>query len=67
MGVCKQIGSLLVVSGKRALGGLLMLTAMGSAAFAGGVVPEIDAGSMCAAVTLLVGGALLLSAGREQN
>jgi hypothetical protein len=45
---------------RKSLGFALVLTAMGSVAFAAPAVPEIDAGSAASAVTLLCAGALML-------
>jgi len=44
---------------KKALGLALVLSAMAPAAYSA-VAPEIDAGSAASALTLLVGGAMLL-------
>ena len=50
-----------------ACGGLLVLTALGSAAHASIEGPEIDPGTLSSAMTLLVGGALLLTSRRRRK
>ena len=47
-------------------GGLLLLTALGSTAYARGV-PEIDPGSIGSATALLAGGVLLLTSRRRRK
>jgi hypothetical protein len=64
MGVLKQLGSVIAT----VAGGLMLLLAGSSNAFAfGGLLsaPEIDPASLCSAVTLLIGGAMLLKGRRE--
>jgi hypothetical protein len=51
---------------RKAVGFALLLTACGSTAFAG-PVPEIDAGSLASAATLLVGGVLMLADRYRRN
>ena len=52
----------LAASGRMALGIGLMAVALGGPAFAGApVTPEIDAGSMSAALTLLAGAVLVVT------
>jgi hypothetical protein len=53
----KGIGSITVTG----CGLMMVLTAIGSSAAAVDVAPEIDAGSLGSAVTLLVGGAMMLT------
>lgn len=66
----RQFGSLKAV--RKAVGFLLMLSALGGVARAGDTrgpefhSPELDPGSMASALTLLSGGALLITARRRR-
>ena len=51
---------------RKLLGLCLVLTAMGTSAFASQPIPEIDPGSMVSAMTLLTGG-LLVFADRRRS
>lgn len=62
LGLCSSLTT------RCALGGLFLLTAFANTAHADGgafFVPEMDPASICGAITLLAGGALLLTSRRS--
>lgn len=61
MHLVTQLGSKILRASLVACGGMLILTALGSAALASVEGPEIDPGTLSSAMTLLVGGTLLLT------
>jgi hypothetical protein len=69
MHLVKQLCSKILRASLMACGGLLVLTALGSAAYAlePAPGPEIDPGTLSSAMTLLVGGALLLTSRRGRK
>jgi hypothetical protein len=67
MPLVKQLCSKILRASLMACGGLLVLTALGSAAYASIVGPEIDPGTLSSAMTLLVGGVLLLTSRRGRK
>ena len=68
MHLVKALCSMSVRAGLAACGSLLMLSALGGYAYARGVdAPEIDPGSLSSAITLFVGGVMLLTSRRKSN
>jgi hypothetical protein len=62
-GKVMRFAKLVCRAGLTAAGGLALLTSMSGTAYAV-VLPEIDPASLCGAVTLLMGGIMLLTAKR---
>ena len=69
MHLVKHFGSAIFRAGLAGCGGLLVLTAIGRAAFAlePAPGPEIDPGTLSSAMTLLVGSTLLLTSRRKRK